>query len=377
MRVLTVAAHPDDEVLGCGGTLALLSEKGAEVHILILGEGVTSRDRKRDPEARRKEIETLRKAAERAAEILKAGAIYFESLPDNRFDALNFLDLVKLVEEYLGRILPQTIFTHFPGDLNLDHVLTARAVLTAARPLPGSPVRRIYAFEVPSSTEWNFTESFRPNAYFDISDTLSRKLEALKCYRQELRDFPHPRSPEGVKILARRRGMETGVSAAEAFVLLRALERPASILFASQLPEKKGEHLELALSWIKEHEGLRLKPYRDTVGKLTIGYGRNLEDVGLSPEEAEVLLRNDLLRCEAELREALGGTYEALSPVRKAVLLDMIYNLGKPRFLGFKRMIAALKAGDFSRAAGEMLDSRWAAQVGRRAQFLAEKMREG
>lgn len=372
MRVFTVAAHPDDEVLGCGGTLALLSEKGAEVHILILGEGVTSRDRKRDLEARREEIEALHKAAERAAEILGAKEIYFESLPDNRFDTLDFLDLVKLVEKYLGKIRPQTIFTHFPGDLNLDHVLTARAVLTAARPLPETPVRRIYAFEVLSSTEWNFTEAFRPNVYFDISETLSRKLKALGCYRGELRDFPHPRSPEGVKNLAQHRGMETGVPAAEAFCLLRSLEPPEVLL----APSVKGKHLELALSWIKRHEGLRLKPYRDTVGKLTIGYGRNLEDAGLSPEEAEVLLRNDLFRCEAELREALGETYEALSPARKAALLDMIYNLGKTRFLGFKKMIAALKAGDFARAAAEMLDSRWAAQVGQRAQFLAEKMRE-
>ena len=377
MRILTVAAHPDDEVLGCGGTLALFAEKGTEVYILILGEGVTSRDRKRDPGARREEIKALREAAREAANILGAREIFFEDLPDNRFDSLDFLDLVKLVEEHLGRIRPQTIFTHFPGDLNLDHALTARAVLTAARPLPETSVRRIYAFEVPSSTEWNFTEAFRPNAYFDISDTLSRKLEALKCYRQELRNFPHPRSLEGVEILARHRGMETGVPAAEAFVLLRSLEHPDSLASTSEPAKKKGKHFELALSWIKEHEGLRLKPYRDTIGKLTIGYGRNLEDIGLSLEEAEALLRNDLSRCEAELREVLGETYEALSPVRKAVLLDMIYNLGKSRFLGFKRMIAALKAGDFSRAAEEMLDSRWAAQVGRRAQFLAEKMREG
>ena len=127
---------------------------------------------------------------------------------------------------------------------------------------------------------------------------------------------------------------------------------------------------------IKRHEGLRLKPYRDTVGKLTIGYGRNLEDVGISLEEAELMLEHDLDRAIQAAREVIPG-FDELDEVRQAVLVDMAFNLGRAGLGGFRRCRAALALGDFERAASEMLDSLWARQVGRRAEELAEMMRSG
>ncbi len=225
-RVLVVAAHPDDEVLGCGGTMAALAQAGHEVYVLILGEGVTSRDEIRDPLARAKEIEALRQAARKAAQILGAKEVFFEDLPDNRFDTVPFLEIVKKIERIKTKVRPEIIFTHYEGDLNIDHQITARAVMTATRPLPGETVYALMAFETLSSTEWHPTTVFLPSCYENISSTLVQKMEALKVYEVELRSFPHPRSPEGIKALARKRGTEIGVTAAEAFQMMRMLLNP-------------------------------------------------------------------------------------------------------------------------------------------------------
>ncbi len=225
MRVLVVVAHPDDEVLGCGGTIASLTANGYRVFLLILGEGVTSRDDRRDRKARETEIQALREASRKAGEILGIEEIFFYDLPDNRFDTVPFLDIVKTIEKVKDKIKPEIIFTHFDGDLNLDHQITCRAVITATRPSPGETVREIYVFEVLSSTEWNFSTCFRPNVYFDISETLEKKLKALSVYDSEIRSFPHPRSIECVKALATLRGAEIGIQAAEVFLLVRALIR--------------------------------------------------------------------------------------------------------------------------------------------------------
>ena len=133
--------------------------------------------------------------------------------------------------------------------------------------------------------------------------------------------------------------------------------------------------LDLAARMVTRHEGVRLHPYRDSVGKLTIGVGRNLDDVGISEEEAQLLLRNDLTQISAEL--AAQPWFSALDRARRLALIDMGFNLGLPRLLQFKRMIAALEAGDWQHAADEMLDSRWAAQVGARARELAQIVRSG
>lgn len=224
-RVLVVAAHPDDEVLGCGATVARLADAGGEVTLAILGEGITSRYADRG-EAEPALLEQLGGDARRAAEILGASDCVLHDLPDNRFDSVPMLDVVKVVESLVARVQPQTIFTHHSGDLNVDHGVVHRAVLTATRPVAGSAVRRVLAFEIPSSTEWafgRFEPAFRPNVFVDVSATLHRKLAAMRAYETEARPFPHPRSDEALEALARHRGSSVGVRAAEAFELIRTL----------------------------------------------------------------------------------------------------------------------------------------------------------
>ena len=223
-NVLVVAAHPDDEVLGCGGTIARL-RASANVHMVVLGEGVTSRyvSRRNAPKSA---VKRLLAQARRAAAELGATSIEFAGLPDNRFDELALLEIVKRVERAIRRRQPQVVYTHHPGDLNIDHQLTFRAVLTATRPVPNCSVKELYTFEVPSSTEWAFhrmESSFRPNVFVDISATLEIKLRAMRRYASEVRTFPHPRSPEALRALAQRWGSVAGVGCAEAFELIRSV----------------------------------------------------------------------------------------------------------------------------------------------------------
>ena len=227
--VLVVAAHPDDEVLGCGGTMARLANEGQEVRIAILAEGMTSRYHQRE-QTNQKQLNHLHSNAHQAAEKLRAKELVLCKLPDNRLDTVPLLEVVKLVEELIEKFNPAVIYTHHPGDLNVDHGVVHRAVLTATRPISGQCVREIYAFEVPSSTEWAFQRlepSFRPNVLVDISATLETKVSALACYDTETRKFPHPRSPEAVRAIAMRWGSVAGFQAAEAFELIRSL-RPAT-----------------------------------------------------------------------------------------------------------------------------------------------------
>jgi LmbE family N-acetylglucosaminyl deacetylase len=224
-RILVVAAHPDDEVLGCGGTIARLAAEGAYVAIAVLGEGITSRYEDRaaaEPEL----LVQLRHDAERAGELLGAADVSLHDLPDNRFDTVPLLDVVKLVEELVDRFEPETVYTHHGGDLNVDHGVVHRAVLTATRPVQGNRVRRILAYEVPSSTDWAFQQfepQFRPTSFVDVTTTLERKAEAMRAYRSEARPYPHPRSEQALAALARRRGAAAGFEAAEAFELIREL----------------------------------------------------------------------------------------------------------------------------------------------------------
>ena len=221
---LIVVAHPDDEVLGCGGTVAKLSREGWEFYTLFLGEGVTSRDEKRDLEKRKTELLELQKNALRANEILGVKEVFFEALPDNRFDGIELLDIVKRVEFYIQKVKPKIVFTHWEKDLNQDHRLVAKAVKIATRPLPHHPVKAVYSCEVLSSSEWNFLESFTPNVYVDITQTLEKKLKAMEQYKGELREFPHPRSLKGIEIKAAQRGMEVGLPFAEAFKVIREIK---------------------------------------------------------------------------------------------------------------------------------------------------------
>jgi LmbE family N-acetylglucosaminyl deacetylase len=224
MRVLVVAAHPDDEVLGAGATIARLAATN-EVFIAIMAEGATSRVDQRDL-ANRAHVAALETQAHRAGAILGAKSVDLFGFPDNRMDTVALLDVVKVVEQLVIKHRPDVIYTHHVSDLNVDHQTVARAVLTATRPMAGHCVREIYAFEVPSSTEWGFQmiePVFRANSFVDVTETIDVKVRALLEYESEARPFPHPRSPEALHAIARRWGSVVGCGAAEAFQLVRAI----------------------------------------------------------------------------------------------------------------------------------------------------------
>jgi len=221
-RILIVAAHPDDEVLGCGGTIArFLGERKIEAATLILGEGVTSRDKNRDRDGRKEEIESLKRNIISANRILGVEKVFSFDFPDNRFDTVALIDIIKAIEEIKQIFMPDTIFTHFANDMNIDHAITSKAVLTATRPMSDEPVKEIYAFEVLSSTEWNFPLTFSPDMFVDIGNNLEKKQEAMEVYNNELRQFPHPRSIEGIALNANNWGMKLGLSYCEAFQTIR------------------------------------------------------------------------------------------------------------------------------------------------------------
>jgi LmbE family N-acetylglucosaminyl deacetylase len=222
--ILVIAAHPDDEVLGCGGTMARLSMEGNDVYTLILGEGITSRDKKRMRVKRGGEIAELRKQAGNANKVLGVKKVYTFDFPDNRFDTVPLLDIIKTIEKIKEDIKPGIVFTHHQGDLNIDHQLTFKAVMTACRPTKGDSVKEIYSFEIPSSTEWSVPSSltyFMPDYFVNINKSLEIKINALNEYETELRDFPHPRSLKAVELNAKQWGVKMGFEAAEAFKTIR------------------------------------------------------------------------------------------------------------------------------------------------------------
>lgn len=218
--VLIVAAHTDDEALGCGGTIARHVAEGDTVHAVFLADGVTSRIDS-DPAA----LQIRQAAANEAHAVLGIKTVKYLGLPDNRLDSLPLLDVVQPLEAHIRELSPEVIYTHHYGDLNIDHRITHQAVMTACRPLPGSSLREIYTFEIMSSTDWAAptAKPFLANHHVDISDHLATKLEALKAYRLEMRVAPHSRSIEHLSHLAHHRGQMVGVAAAEAFVTIRTI----------------------------------------------------------------------------------------------------------------------------------------------------------
>ena len=226
-NILVIAAHPDDEILGCGGTLNRFSEEGFDIHILILGEGITARQDVRKPDEVREKIEQLSKQAEVSANIIGAKSVEISNFPDNRFDTIPLLDIVKKVEQKKKDIQPAIVFTHNSHDLNIDHRITSKAVLTACRPLYKESVEKILAFEILSSTEWQVQQSqtvFLPNYFVSLSDKhIETKISAFKSYISEIRAMPHPRSYEAIRTLSRWRGIYSGCKYAEAFEVIRCI----------------------------------------------------------------------------------------------------------------------------------------------------------
>jgi LmbE family N-acetylglucosaminyl deacetylase len=223
-KILIIAAHPDDEILGCGGTAARLIKEGHEVYTAILGEGITSRDDSRQREKREEEIARLKKQVHEANNVIGVKEVFLYDFPDNRFDSVPLLDIVKVIETLKSKLKPDIIFTHFEADLNIDHRVTYRAVMTATRPVPGETVKEIYSFEVLSSTEWNYPLSFSPDCFYDISETMDVKVKALEKYPSEMRDYPHPRSVKGVELNAANWGMKVGLTYVEAFKIVRLVK---------------------------------------------------------------------------------------------------------------------------------------------------------
>lgn len=228
-NVLCIAAHPDDEVLGCGGALARHCDEGDNIAVIFVADGVGARQQDSGSQpfdkADNLALNVRKQQAKAALACLNVSQCYFLDFPDNQLDSVPMLDIVQAVEKILVAFNPTIIYTHHSGDLNVDHQLTAKATLTAARPLPGSSVKRILGFEVLSSTGWADpkNDAFMPQYFIDISSSLVRKDSALKAYASEMREFPHARSYEAVKALACMRGAMVGREYAEAFTLLREI----------------------------------------------------------------------------------------------------------------------------------------------------------
>lgn len=222
--VLVVAAHHDDEVLGCGATIARLTEQGHPVTIAVLGEGAVCRDPFCSEQARRGISDRMQAQATQASAALGATFLQAGLYPDNEFDSVSLISVVRSVETVLDTVRPKAILTHHAGDLNVDHSIVNRAVQTASRPLPGRSVHIVLAFEVLSSTEWapaGKDGAFAPTVFVDVSGHMERKLDALRIYGEEINDFPHARSGESVRSLAKVRGAASGLCAAEAFEVIR------------------------------------------------------------------------------------------------------------------------------------------------------------
>ena len=236
MNILVIVAHPDDEVLGMGGTILKHAKKGDKVTVAYLTTGITSRrstnyktnsryeTTKKQQMEIRKQIEELRKDAKKVCKFLRVKKTIFFDYPDNELDTISLLKIIKTVEELTKQTKPDRIYTSHFGDLNIDHRIVYESVLTAVRPTE-IKVKELLCFELLSSTEWSFSYDFKPNYFIDIKDELKSKVKAMKFYKNEIRAYPHPRSIDSIKHSAGKWGTVSGFIAAEAFQLIRKFEK--------------------------------------------------------------------------------------------------------------------------------------------------------
>ena len=224
-RILVIAAHPDDEVLGVGGTIAKLTAKGIECNLLIVTDGSSSQYR--DSDHLQKIIDAKKLETRRCADILGVKDIFYGELPDMKLDTTPHIRINSVIEDVIDSVHPDTVFTHFWGDVNCDHQNVYKSTLVAVRPVMGQVVRELYCYRVPSSTEWTPNKGdtmFMPNVFVDISKYSEQKYKAFSCYSTELRDYPHPRSVQHLRETDKAAGLRVGLLAAEEFVLLRKLD---------------------------------------------------------------------------------------------------------------------------------------------------------
>ena len=227
-KIMIVVAHPDDELLGLGATMnKIIEEYNVQTHVVILGEGITSRADSRDTSKWEKELKRHKKNIKNAQKAIGYHSINTYDFPDNRFDTVALLDIIKVIEKEKKDFIPDVIFTHHGGDLNIDHQRTFEAVITACRTMQDEIVKVIMTFETPSGTEWRAStdpKHFIPNLFIEVSkENIDAKIKAMECYDFEKRSFPHPRSPEALRILAQRWGIALGCMYSEAFCLVRCL----------------------------------------------------------------------------------------------------------------------------------------------------------
>jgi len=227
-KVLVVVAHPDDELLGLGGTLQKLKfQFDCSIRVVILGEGITSREN--DIDQNLKKLEIHKKNIEEAKKILGYDQLKLFDLPDNKFDTVPLLSIIKIIESEKNYFNPDIIFTHHLGDVNIDHQITFKSVNTAFRPQPNEKFKAILTFETPSGTEWiasNDNRKFNPNIFVELNEKqMENKINAMECYLFEKREYPHPRSPEALKVRAKMWGIANGVKYAEPFQLIRMIDR--------------------------------------------------------------------------------------------------------------------------------------------------------
>jgi len=227
-KIMIVVAHPDDELLGLGATMnRLIKEGNINTHVVILGEGITSRSDSRDPEKWEKELLVHRKNIKQAQESIGYHNVSIHDFPDNRFDTVALLDIIKVIETEKSNFQPDVIFTHHGGDVNIDHQRTFEAVITSCRPMENEKVLNIITFETPSGTEWRASSDpkhFIPNLFFSVNkENLESKIKGMESYEFEKRNYPHPRSPEALKIQAQRWGISIGKEYAEAFQVIRSI----------------------------------------------------------------------------------------------------------------------------------------------------------
>ena len=224
-RVLVIAAHPDDEVLGVGGTVVKLTAQGVECHLLIVTDGSSAQYR--DMDDLQAIIDAKKIETNNCANILGFKSIHYGELPDMRLDVTPHIQINQVIEKVINEIQPDTVFTHFWGDVNCDHQNVYKSTLVAVRPVMGQVVKELYCYRVPSSTEWTPNKAdtmFMPNCFVDIEPYAEQKYKAFACYSTELREYPHPRSVQYLRENDKVVGLRVGLLAAEEFVLLRKLD---------------------------------------------------------------------------------------------------------------------------------------------------------
>lgn len=220
MKILVIAPHPDDEVLGCGGTIKKLAKEGNDVYLCIVTKAYT-------PDWTEEFIENRKKEVEQSKKILGIKEVFFLDLPTVKLDTIGQKDINDAISKCVEGVAPEVLYIPHRGDLNKDHGIVFESSLIVSRTKPNSSIKKVLCYETLSETEWGIPkiekieDVFLPNIYIDISDTIEDKLEAMKCYKSELKEFPHPRSLKGITVLAEKRGMESGLKNAEAFMMVK------------------------------------------------------------------------------------------------------------------------------------------------------------